>query len=114
MWKTGNRPDTVRELVSCSWPDALRLLSSFGCERANLRSVLALTVVAIYSCRAAAEDWPGWMGPKLTGISQESDWSVDWPEDGLPVVWQNEIGIGFSSVSIVDGRVYTTGHAGSG
>ncbi|MEZ6123338.1 MAG: PQQ-binding-like beta-propeller repeat protein [Planctomycetaceae bacterium] len=55
-------------------------------------------------------DWPTWMGPDLTGISLESGWSAKWPEAGLPTVWTQNIGIGFSSVSIVDGRLYTMGH----
>jgi len=52
-----------------------------------------------------------WMGPKLNGVSWEDGWSVDWPDDGLPQVWSTEIGTGFSSVSIVDGLLYTMGHS---
>ncbi len=58
----------------------------------------------------AAGDWPNWLGPKHDGISEETGWSVEWPEAGLPVVWEKEIGIGFSSVSIVDEKLFTMGH----
>ena len=58
-----------------------------------------------------AADWPQWMGPNLAGVSAERGWSTDWPEDGLQEVWSKEIGIGFSSVSVVDGRLYTMGHS---
>lgn len=71
-------------------------------------TVVVLSVVTSTFCTAA--DWPMWMGPKLDGISQEADWSVDWPEGGLPKVWTAEIGVGFSSVSIVGSLLYTMGH----
>lgn len=54
--------------------------------------------------------WPAWMGADHNGISAESGWSSDWPESGLEVVWTQELGIGFSSVSITDGRLYSMGH----
>lgn len=59
---------------------------------------------------ATADDWPSWMGPQLDGVSRERGWSTEWPADGLPEVWEKQIGIGFSSVSIVDGTLYSTGH----
>ncbi|QDT33836.1 PQQ-binding-like beta-propeller repeat protein [Thalassoglobus polymorphus] len=59
---------------------------------------------------AEERSWPQWMGPKHDGISTESDWSTDWPTSGLPVAWKREIGIGFSSISIDDGRLFTMGH----
>jgi outer membrane protein assembly factor BamB len=61
--------------------------------------------------RAEASSWPNWMGERHDGISRETGWSTDWPEEGLKVVWQREIGIGFSSVSIADGRLFSMGHS---
>lgn len=60
----------------------------------------------------SAADWPSWMGPRLDGVSHETGWSVEWPAAGLPQVWSREIGTGFSSVSMVDGLLYTMGHTG--
>ncbi|MCP4783091.1 MAG: PQQ-binding-like beta-propeller repeat protein [Fuerstiella sp.] len=51
------------------------------------------------------------MGPRLDGVSHETGWSTDWPDEGLSRIWTKEVGIGFSSVSVVDGRLYTMGHA---
>lgn len=61
---------------------------------------------------SVAEDrsWPQWMGPRHDGISQETGWGTDWPAEGLPVAWKREIGIGFSSFSIAEGRLFTMGH----
>ena len=54
--------------------------------------------------------WLNWMGNRHDGVSSETGWSTEWPEDGLPIVWERQIGIGFSSVSIADGRLFTMGH----
>ncbi len=54
-----------------------------------------------------AADWPQFRGPARTGISSESDWKGD----GSKVLWEAEIGLGFSSFSVAEGRVVTTGHA---
>ncbi|MCB1208969.1 MAG: PQQ-like beta-propeller repeat protein [Verrucomicrobiales bacterium] len=54
-----------------------------------------------------AEDWPQFRGPDRTGISSETDWQGD----GSKVLWQAEVGLGFSSFVVDDGRVVTAGHA---
>ena len=58
----------------------------------------------------APKSWPNWMGPNRDGISAETDWKSSWPDEGLPVAWARPIGIGFSSISIADGRLFTMGH----
>ena len=55
-------------------------------------------------------DWPQWMGPDLTGVSAESGWLSDWSSVEPQQAWTSEIGIGFSSVSIASGRLYTMGN----
>lgn len=54
--------------------------------------------------------WPNWMGPGHDGISTETGWSTDWPDNGLPVKWTKELGTGFSSFSVVDGLAWSMGH----
>lgn len=51
--------------------------------------------------------WPQWRGPNLDGISTETDWSSEGKEKNL---WFTNVGIGYSTVSIADGRLYTVGH----
>ena len=72
---------------------------------------IILALVGITSSWAEDRTWLQWMGNAHDGVSRESGWSVDWPDSGLPLAWQREIGIGFSSVSIADGRLLTMGHA---
>ncbi len=64
----------------------------------------------IQSAAAQAPAWPNWMGPNRDGVSVEADWSTVWPDEGLPVRWTRKIGIGFSSIAISDGRLYSMGH----
>ena len=55
-----------------------------------------------------AGDWPRWLGPDGTGVSTESGWKNNLEEQA----WKSKVGVGFSSVSVADGRVYTMGHDG--
>ena len=57
-----------------------------------------------------AEDWPQWRGPNLDLTSDESNWRTTWPEDGLPTAWKTNVGLGYSSISVVGNRLWTMGH----
>ena len=59
---------------------------------------------------AAGDDWQRWRGPALNGISQETGWTTVWPQEGPKQLWKAAVGIGFSSVSVSQGRVYTLGN----
>ncbi len=50
------------------------------------------------------DDWPTWRGPNLDGISRETDWK----DEGEPV-WEAQVGLGYSSVSVAAGLAYTAG-----
>jgi outer membrane protein assembly factor BamB len=76
------------------------------------RALLAgLTGVMIMCGLASGGDWPNWRGPDYNGISTETGFNADWPEEGPKVLWEKEIGIGFSSVSVANGKAYVTGNA---
>ena len=71
-----------------------------------------LILCTIFSINTAtsAEDWPHWRGPDYDGISKETGWLTTWPEDGPKVLWEKSIGIGFSSITVSNDRVYTMGN----
>ena len=71
----------------------------------------AVVLAAASFSAATAADWPRWRGPDLNGISQETGWSFQWPAGGPKQLWKVSVGIGFSSLSVSQGRVYTLGHA---
>ena len=74
--------------------------------------VLLLMVAASVAVSYAgeAEDWPQWRGPRRDGISHETGWTVQWPEDGPPRLWQRALGKGLASVAVSQGRLYTLGN----
>ncbi len=51
-------------------------------------------------------DWPQWRGPALDGVSVETAWASEGAAEDL---WKREVGLGYSTVSIRDGLLYTSG-----
>jgi len=60
----------------------------------------------------SASDWTMFRGPDHNGISTETDWKKTWKESGPGKIWEADVGIGFSSVSTAEGRVFTLGNQG--
>jgi outer membrane protein assembly factor BamB len=59
---------------------------------------------------ALALDWPRWRGPEMNGISKEKNWTTVWPKEGPKQLWKANVGIGFSSVSVSEGSLFTMGN----
>ncbi len=57
-----------------------------------------------------AADWPQWRGPNRDGVCTETGLLKQWPEGGPKLLWEiSGLGPGFSTVSIVGGKLYTMG-----
>jgi hypothetical protein len=56
-------------------------------------------------------DWPCWRGPQRNGISSEADWPVSRFAAKPEIIWKTSVGTGFSSLAVVDSRVYTMGNS---
>ncbi len=61
-------------------------------------------------------DWSQWRGPRGDGVSDESNWSADWPKDGPKILWKTEVNTrpadnndGSSTVAVADGGVFVVG-----
>jgi len=50
-------------------------------------------------------DWPVFLGPQQTGISQEKNLLDKWPAEGPALVWEKQIGKGYSAPSVLAGRL---------
>jgi outer membrane protein assembly factor BamB len=62
---------------------------------------------------AATTDWPQWQGPNRDNLSAETGLLKAWPADGPALAWKAEnLGGGFSSVSVSDGEIFTIGDLG--
>jgi outer membrane protein assembly factor BamB len=77
----------------------------------QLRFWIGSLFLSLTAGSASANDWPRWRGPAGNGISAETGWLDNWPTDGPKILWKAEVGIGFSSFAVANGRVYTIGNA---
>ena len=73
-------------------------------------SILVLLIALMANC-AVADDWPNWRGPLHNGISNEPNWIGDWPACEPIILWEQQVGTGFSSIVVADGRLYTMGNS---
>ena len=53
-----------------------------------------------YSAQVSGEDWPRFLGPSANNISTETGLFEKWPESGPRIIWQNEVGSGYSAPSV--------------
>ena len=93
------------------------LLGLYGCAPANGDSGTAeaargFPTHVTSTAKAELGEWPMWRGPRADLISHEENWNAQWPAGGPPRLWTANVGIGFSSFSVADGRLYTMGHKG--
>jgi outer membrane protein assembly factor BamB len=66
----------------------------------------ALAALSLLCIQPAVADWPGFQGPNRDGVVPNAEIRTDWPDDGPPVRWSNDVGPGFGGASIVGDRVY--------
>lgn len=50
-------------------------------------------------------DWPEFLGPYGTGVSDETGLADSWPAEGPPVLWSKQIGVGYSAPSVLGDRL---------
>jgi outer membrane protein assembly factor BamB len=67
---------------------------------------MLLGAAAILLCgRADAEDWPQFLGPKRDGASSEAGLATTWTKSGPRLIWESEVGDGWSGPVIAGGRL---------
>jgi outer membrane protein assembly factor BamB len=72
---------------------------------------LALSTLGVLATAATAKDWPQWRGPDRTGLSAETGIIKSWQDSPPKLLWNVEgTGNGYSSVSIAEGVLYTSGN----
>lgn len=71
-------------------------------------ALVALLVLTAFVKPVVAEDWPNFRGPRHDGISSATGLKTTWTEP-MRLVWQREVGSGFSGISILGDRAYTCG-----
>lgn len=74
----------------------------------RLGSFLFATLISTAS--GLAEDWPHWRGPDRTGVSRETGWAFQWPDEGPKIAWKSKVGLGYTGFVVAEGRAFTVGH----
>ncbi|SVC77500.1 uncharacterized protein METZ01_LOCUS330354, partial [marine metagenome] len=70
--------------------------------------VLSFLLLPFFNSFLSAADWPRWLGPSGDGTSVEKGWKANLEK----VAWKAKVGVGFSTVSVAGGRLFTMGHDG--
>ncbi len=68
------------------------------------RSLLCCAAGLSLAVGVQAADWPSWRGPQADGISQETI------KPSGDVAWTKELGLGYSAVTVKDGKLLTAGN----
>jgi len=62
--------------------------------------------------QSSAKGWPSFRGPGRTALAPDQGLLTAWPKEGPKLLWEVDgAGRGYSSLAIVDGRIYTLGDA---
>src|SRR4051812_16643475 len=81
-----------------------------GAAAMSFRFAMIAFVVSFLASTLHGGDWPCWRGPAHNGVSDEKGW-VPWGEGGPRIAWKAQAGVGFSSMVVAGGRVFTVGYA---
>jgi outer membrane protein assembly factor BamB len=80
-----------------------------GARRVGTLNVLVVALVALFACGLAqatyAQDWTQWRGPARDGTVPAKNTPATWPE-ALKRVWRVEVGEGYASPVIANGRAF--------
>jgi outer membrane protein assembly factor BamB len=89
----------------------------------RVRSLLSIGVITVLTSASTgaqsakqnrAADWPQWHGPKRDNVSVEKGLLRQWGPEGPALAWQaSGLGLGFSSLAITNGRIFTMGDHGA-
>jgi outer membrane protein assembly factor BamB len=56
--------------------------------------------------RKGGADWPTFLGPTANGVSPEQGILTKWPREGLKVLWEAPMGMGFAPPVVSRGRLF--------
>ena len=65
----------------------------------------------LLSLTVHGQDWPRWRGPDGNGIVSDSRWNPRSLNRSPEILWQANVGIGYSSLAVKGDYVYTMGNA---
>ena len=74
-----------------------------------IRVFTAFFFLNVSSSSFLFSEWPNYGGPHRNQVSNEKGLRVSWGNDEPKVIWELDVGLGYSSIVESDGLVYTQG-----
>jgi outer membrane protein assembly factor BamB len=78
--------------------------------------LLVFPLLPLAAQNAQTADWPQWRGPRRDAVCPETGLLTEWPKGGPRLLWSARevnggkcVGIGYASISVSGGRIYTLG-----
>ena len=85
-------------------------MQTYFSKHLAVAALIASLVSYLLPLADGADDWPQWRGPNRDGHSPATGLLKEWPKEGLPIAWRvDNVGVGYSSVAVKEGRLYTLG-----
>jgi outer membrane protein assembly factor BamB len=72
--------------------------------------VLLIFNTFIWTSASPAADWPVFRGPNHNGVSGETKWNPNFADPKPGFLWRNNVGTGFSIITVKNGKAYTSGN----
>lgn len=69
----------------------------------------AILFSLLISFSVAAADWPNWLGPNFNGTTTDEGFDPAFAKGGVDTLWEKDLGVGFTGVTVSDGKAYTAG-----
>ncbi len=68
-----------------------------------------LLFALLLSTSAVAADWPNWLGPDRDGTTSDEGFDPAFAKGGVDIKWTADLGVGFTGITVADGKAYTAG-----
>jgi outer membrane protein assembly factor BamB len=68
-----------------------------------------LFFLLLVSLNVSAADWPNWLGPNFDGTTTDKGFDPAFGKGGVDIKWTKDLGVGFTGVTVADGKAYTAG-----
>ena len=76
--------------------------------------LFTIIVLSSISNPAFSQEPTKWRGPNQSGIYEETNLLVEWPDSGPEILWHfDELGEGYSAPALANNRIYVSGMEGS-
>ena len=69
------------------------------------RFAISLLAISLAGVTAHASDWPQFLGPSRDGTSPGTELAATFPPGGPKILWQKDVGQGFSGPAVADGKL---------